>query len=205
MKKFSKNFSKISLEANKDRKVLEKTVKDFDRDIPKLGDNREYLTCNKLMAIYDDTVNGIKVRSRCDWFKYGEKSSNILSDLEKHRATKSQIRSIFYNEIINNFSKINNSLLYNLFRYFCKGVLNKLTMPQLSFEELQLYEGTIKKDEIFKTSKSMKNNKSPANDGPKEFYETFWASLAEPFLNFIKTAKLNNELSSSQKQAVIAY
>ena len=157
------------------------------------------------MAIYDDIVNGIKVRSRCDWFKYGEKSSNILSDLEKHRATKIQIRSIFYNEIINNFSKINNSLLYNLFRYFYKGVLNKLTMPQLSFEELQLYEGTIKKDEIFKTLKSMKNNKSPGNDGPREFYETFWASLAEPFLNFIKTAKLNNELSGSQKQAVIAY
>ena len=37
----------------------------------------------------------------------------------------------------------------------------------------------------------MKNNKLPGNDGfPKEFYETFWASLAEPFLNSIKTSEL---------------
>ena len=50
----------------------------------------------------------------------------------------------------------------------------------------------------------MKNNKSPGNDRlPKEFYETFQASLAEPFLNSIKSAKLKNELSCSQKQAVI--
>ena len=46
----------------------------------------------------------------------------------------------------------------------------------------------------------MKNNKSPENDGfPKEFYETFWNSLAEPFLNSIKTGKLKNELTSSQR------
>ena len=50
----------------------------------------------------------------------------------------------------------------------------------------------------------MKNNKLPGNDGfPKEFYETFWASLAEPFLNSIKTSELWNELSSSQREAVI--
>ena len=50
----------------------------------------------------------------------------------------------------------------------------------------------------------MKNNKLPGNDGfPKEFYETFWASLAEPFLNSIKTAELWNKLSSSQREAVI--
>ena len=50
----------------------------------------------------------------------------------------------------------------------------------------------------------MKNNKLPGSDGfPKEIYETFWASLAEPLLNSIKTIKLKNELSSSQKEAVI--
>ena len=64
-------------------------------------------------------------------------------------------------------------------------------MPKLSFEEVQLCVGTITKDEILETLKSMKNNKLPGNDGfPKEFYETFWASLAEPFLNSIKTSEL---------------
>ena len=50
----------------------------------------------------------------------------------------------------------------------------------------------------------MKNNKSPGNDEYfKEFCETFWARVADPFLNFIKTAKLKNELSSCQRQVVI--
>ena len=54
------------------------------------------------------------------------------------------------------------------------------------------------------TLNSIKNNKYPRNDGfSLQFYETFWASLAQLFLNSIKTAKLNNELSNSQKQAVI--
>ena len=44
----------------------------------------------------------------------------------------------------------------------------------------------------------MENNKSPGNDGfPKEFFETVSASLAESFLNSIKTVKLKIELSSS--------
>ena len=50
----------------------------------------------------------------------------------------------------------------------------------------------------------MKNNKSPGNDGfPKEFYEMFWNSLADPLLDSIKASRLKNELSTSQRQAVI--
>ena len=79
-------------------------------------------------------------------------------------------------------------------------VLNKLNIPKLNFEKVQLCERTITKDEVLETLKSMKNNKSPGNDGfPKEFYEIFWNSLAEPFLNSIKTGKLKNELTSSQR------
>ena len=50
----------------------------------------------------------------------------------------------------------------------------------------------------------MKSNKSPGNDGfPVEFNKTFRSGLVQPFLNSTKTAKLNNELSSSQKQVTI--
>ena len=37
----------------------------------------------------------------------------------------------------------------------------------------------------------------------KEFYEIFWDSLEEPLLNSIRNSFLKQELSSSQKQAVI--
>ena len=50
----------------------------------------------------------------------------------------------------------------------------------------------------------MENNKSPGNDGlSKEFYECFWNEIENPFLAFIHRAFLKQELSSSQKQAVI--
>ena len=42
------------------------------------------------------------------------------------------------------------------------------------------------------------------NDGlPKEFYETFWECLEEPLLNSMCNSFLKQELSSSQKQAII--
>ena len=74
MRKFSKIFSKqILFQSNKERKALEKGL---ERDIQNLDDNHKYLTCkNKLEAIYNDIANRIKVRSRCDWFEHGGKSS----------------------------------------------------------------------------------------------------------------------------------
>ena len=51
---------------------------------------------------------------------------------------------------------------------------------------------------------SMQNNNSPENDGlTKEFLETFWEDIKDVFLNVFRTAKLKNELSTSQRQAVI--
>ena len=61
--------------------------------------------------VYDEIANGIKVRSRCDWFEQGEKSSKFFLNLEKHRATKSQIRYIVHkNKEIISPSEINKSL-----------------------------------------------------------------------------------------------
>ena len=50
----------------------------------------------------------------------------------------------------------------------------------------------------------MKNDKSPGNDGlTREFYETFWEEIKDPFFNLIRKSFLTEEKSTSQKQAVI--
>ena len=53
-------------------------------------------------------------------------------------------------------------------------------------------------------TKSFSNNKSPENDGlTKEFYETFWEELKQPFMNSLNQAKVCEKLVTSQRQAEI--
>ena len=50
---------------------------------------------------------------------------------------------------------------------------------------------------------SMQNNKSSGNDGlTKEFFVTFSKDIKDVFLNSCRIAKLERELSTSQRQAV---
>ena len=52
--------------------------------------------------------------------------------------------------------------------------------------------------------KSMKNNKTPGNDGlTKEFYETFWDELKTLVMKSVHQAFHTKILSISQRQAVI--
>ena len=85
-----------------------------------------------------------------------------------------------------------------------EAYLEHIPSPKLTNEQTLSCEFIISEDEVFKSLKSMKNNKSPGNDGlSKEFYECFWDEIKNPFLASIHRAFLNQELSSSQKQAVI--
>ena len=41
---------------------------------------------------------GIKIRSKCNWYEPGEKSTNFFLNLERHRAIQSQIHSVIINQ-----------------------------------------------------------------------------------------------------------
>ena len=85
-----------------------------------------------------------------------------------------------------------------------EAYLELIPLLKLTNEQTLSCEGIISEDEVFKSLKSMENNKSPGNDGlSKEFYECFWNEIKNPFLASIHRAFLNQELNSSQKQAVI--
>ena len=59
-------------------------------------------------------------------------------------------------------------------------------------------------DELICALKNMPKYKSPGNDGlAKGFYETFWDELKIPFITSFRKSFLKEELSNSQKQAVI--
>ena len=38
-------------------------------------------TNEKLDSIYEEKINGIRIRSKCDWYKHSEKSSKFFLNL----------------------------------------------------------------------------------------------------------------------------
>ena len=115
--------------------------------------------------------NGIRIRSKCDRYEQGEKTSKSLLHL-KSCAVQNQILSISIgNREVNNQKDINNKLyLYykiflirdNTFQNMTNNFLNTISkFPHLSTEQSL-------------ECKSMPNDKSPGNDGlTKQFFATF--------------------------------
>ena len=82
--------------------------------------------------------------------------------------------------------------------------LNSISFPRITSEKSQNLNGELSENELLKALQSMENNKSPGNDGlTKEFYEAFWDDIKKPLLLTMKRAYQVNQLSVSQRQAVI--
>ena len=85
-----------------------------------------------------------------------------------------------------------------------EAYLEHISLPKFTNEQTLSCEGITSEDELFESFKSMENNKSLGHDGrSKELYECFWDEIKNPFLASLHRAFLNQELSSSQKQAII--
>ena len=101
--------------------------------------------------------------------------------------------------MINNEVK---SFFENLFRKPTQNIPSKLTTflddittPRLSNTQKSDYERDISEAELIKALSSMCSNKTPGNDGlTKEFYETFWDVVKQPFLNSINQTKVAKNL-----------
>ena len=173
IRKFTINFSKNKAKSKrKEKAFLENKINKLEQVLDDNNNNKiDYEICKgKLNEIYDDISNGIKIRSKCNWCEYGEKSSKLLE--------------------ITNFEKINKELLYfyeNLFKKknTCtkeklEQFLNSISLPTLTNDEKLICEGEITEKELFIALSKMENNKSPGNDGlTKEFYVTFWSELKD--------------------------
>ena len=53
---------------------------------------------NKLEQICEERANGVKIRSKCEWYEFGEKSSKFFLNLEKQHALISQVRTLLCGE-----------------------------------------------------------------------------------------------------------
>ena len=152
-----------------------------------MNNHEEYNDCKtQLEQIYKIKANGIKIRSKCEWYEHGEKSSKFFLNLEKSRAIQGQVRTVIYNDKeTNDETEINNHIC-SFFSYLYKETfsfsrnnletyLNTISFPKLTKEKRKTLDGGITENELFSAFQNMKNNKSPGNDGlTKEFHIKFW-------------------------------
>ena len=217
IRKFTTRFSKnLAKEVRKKTQSLEEKVKHFKSSVTNYHNHLQYIEYKeRLNTIYSKKVNGIRIRSKCDWYDSGKKSTKFFLNLEKSRSSQGVVRSILKNEIgVKHQSEINNKL-YKFYKNLSKENLNtskeaissfleNINLPTISNEQALECEGIISETELLKALKSMKNDKSPGNDGiTKEFYEFFWDDIKNSLSNSIKKCFISGEQSTSQKQAVI--
>ena len=105
--------------------------------------------------------------------------------MEKHRAIQSQIHSVVINQDeITDQDEIKKQMFYFYQSAFSsidqnqtdkiETYLELIPLPKLTNEQTLSCEVIIFEDELFKSLKSMENNKSPGNDGlSEELYECF--------------------------------
>ena len=175
---------------------------------------------NELETLYDERVEGIVVRARARWHEHGEKSSKYFLNLEKRRNNiKNHVRKLYLSgafstdpfEINLNAENLLYSKLYSRQRVVlnseqAKSILEKPNILKLNSDELSSRcEGKITFQECESISGSFQVGKTPGNDGiPIEFYKIFWPLIGEFLLvASFNEAFDNNEMSSSQKQALI--
>ena len=90
--KFSKNLAK---EKKIERCKLEQKLKFLENNPSStLNLDEYYKTKDDLELIYDNIAEGVKVRSKCQWYENGEKSTKFFLNLEKKNAVTSLVKRL---------------------------------------------------------------------------------------------------------------
>ena len=116
IRKFPIHFSKgITRNKKIERTNLENKLKTLENSPSFLNNPESIETYEKLDKIYQEKTNGIRIRSKCNWYEHGEKSSKIFLNLENSRAVQNQIQNVLNDNIeINNQKDINKELYFIL-------------------------------------------------------------------------------------------
>ena len=110
---FSKNQAKLKREKlsllQVKRKVLEQNLSNDEA-------KEQYNAYRgKINEIYDEISNGIKIRSKCEWYKFCGKPNIFFLTLEKRRATQDIVRKVLSNEQeITDLSKTSSIFMFKL-------------------------------------------------------------------------------------------
>ena len=203
IKKFSIKFSKEKAKLTRiNRETLEKNLESMLAENVDPESEIFKKTHEDLEKLYDEIAEGIRIRSKCNWYELGEKSTKYFLNLEKKNAKSSTITKLDTGDkIISNHKEIFGEIekfYTNLFKNnndkskaSCKRFLDKLSVPMIDDEDRLEMSNDITKEEIFSALSEMSNERSPGNDGlPAEFYKCFWDELKDVYFDSISLGRL---------------
>jgi len=158
------------------------------------------------------------IRSKCEWYEYGDSSSKLFLNLERSKGNQKVIKRLVkadgtlttnMDEILKEEEKYYN-LLYSSSKIYdsttqkVEDEIFNVNCPKISILEHEQLEKEIGEEEVWNIIKDSPKNKSPGTDGfTNEFYQTFWPQLKKYMINAFNAALERGELSVSQKRGVI--
>ena len=98
--KFSIHYTK-SLAKERKQKIsnLESELKKLEISLDDANNLGEYNSIrSELDTIYDHIAEGIKIRSKCNWYEQGKKSTQFFLNLEKQWGTESAIKKLIIDD-----------------------------------------------------------------------------------------------------------
>ena len=87
---FSKNLAKTEriIQTN-----LENRIKTLEQNLKNEEDFYAYNLCKlELKNIYDKKAEGVKIRSKCEWYQHGEKPTKFFLNLQNQKAIHTTVR-----------------------------------------------------------------------------------------------------------------
>ena len=135
----------------KQQAYLESELKKLENNLESSNNLRKYESFkNNLELIYDHIAEGVRLRSKCDWYEQGEKSTKFFLNLEKQRGNQNRIRKLIANEkeinseteILNQIKLFYETLFQKAFQKYSADdinhFLNTLHIPNLSTDQIIL-------------------------------------------------------------------
>jgi len=168
---------------------------------------------SSLKQLFEQQLEGAKIRSRVKWLEEGETPSSFFLRLENERHAKTFVSSVFNSSGIEVSSlpemiEAHENFYSNLFS--CQNIdlssqrdLFTYVSSRLSESEQSSYEGPLTLVEATEALRRSNRNKSPGADGlTVEFYFHFWDKLAEPLVTVFNQSLERGELPESMKASV---
>lgn len=214
--KFISIKSRINKERNEEINFLRKEIKRLvgQEDLDELEVELLSQFRRELYSLERHEEYKCYLRSKCNWARFGEKSSKFFLNLEKNNQQDRVITQLFDDkgDLLSDSKKIlefQRSHFQDRYKRSVDGDLDHDEFSSLEGAEIDDLERDIIEDEftvrdLEAALKTMKAGKSPGPDGlPAEFYRRFWPIIGNWLLKSFLSSFEKGRLSTEQYRGAV--